>query len=269
MLLGNMFDAISERCGGVMLLDGSRGDQLFQARGERPIHLYGALHDACYLEFLRDITQVALNQGNTVWHLLKEACQSLWSKSSWPWYSSKWDVPSWLRHDPSKEVISDQKPPYWKEVMLMNPAKVMHALEIYDWSGQADRYSRCKHRICEHPLMALPVVEEILWWPRQDLCDAATDRIRMRNDFKSRLPEEVTARKTKGEHTGVLLTGLKAELPFCLELLREGWLMKNNMIQWDLLESDMEAAVQGFSKQMWPILNVIAVEMWIISLNLK
>jgi asparagine synthase (glutamine-hydrolysing) len=80
------------------------------------------------------------------------------------------------------------------------------------------------------PLRSQPLLELCLRIPTFMLIDDGWDRALARRAFHCDLPAEVASRRTKGEISGYALDVLVGNLPFIRELLLEGWLVKEGLI---------------------------------------
>jgi hypothetical protein len=171
----------------------------------------------------------------------------------------RWATPELLGLADSRLLL----PTYWKHLRGIAPLKARQILEIYDASANVDRGFRSFGKRMHHPFLAQPLAEIGLLLSTDQLIAEGLDRVAFRNAVAELVPRSVVTRSTKGEYSGMYQLGLRRNLKFVEAMILEGWLSRNRLILKDELKIELRLAAQGYSANIWPLLHVIAVELWI------
>ncbi|MEP6673433.1 MAG: asparagine synthase-related protein [Chthoniobacter sp.] len=251
------------------LLNGFGGDQVFQARGDIPHFLADHCLAGDFGKFGAELSAESTNTGTPYLPLLWKSLLIGLRQRRFATYWQPLPPPAWAAKELTRAaaaVIS--APSFWNSLEDVSPAKRAQLFEIYDASALADRHFRSPEHIVEHPFLAQPVVELALALPMEALLSGSDDRILFRRAVAGRIPQSIVERHAKGDHSGIYQLGLQAHQSVVEELLMEGWLVANRLVGKEALRDELLQAAQGYTPNLWPILNAVAVELWIRSWQL-
>jgi len=250
------------------VFNGFGGDQLFQAKYDNPIYLCDYLLNCNFKHLLVEATSISYNDGvplilifwqtikNLYFHFANKYEHYKWTNEYADWYTRE------LIELANKKI---PKPPFAKGLRKIMPSKVLHILDIYDSFAQTDRMYRDKITPLYHPFLSQPIVEYVLTIPTEQLYTANMDRKVIRSEMRNIIPRSIIKRFSKGEYTGIYQMGIKNNYNEVQELLLGGWLAKNKLINKEKLKIDLYKTSQGFSTNIWPILNAAALEIWLLA----
>lgn len=247
-------------------VNGYGGDQVFQARLDRPLHLADYLLSRSLGKFWREVKSTCEYLGMPYSEALRLTAKDIIFTflGLHAGYLGELAAPRWCSPE-IKQFLNPAIffPPYWIELRYVPPLKVRQVLEIHDAAAHVDRGLRALGPCMHHPLLELPLVQTGLLTPTSALLSGSNDRVALRKAAMLLLPASVAARRSKGEYSGMYQLGLRKNLKRAEGLLLEGWLARNKLVRRDLLRSDLKLAAQGYSPHIWPLLNALAVELWI------
>ena len=137
--------------------------------------------------------------------------------------------------------------------------KARHATEIAFASGMVDRDHR---NPLAYPMLSTPLVEMALRTPTTALIEAERDRIVFRDAMASVLPEPRRHPPREGDYTGMYQLGLRRNFQIAKELIVDGYAASAGVIDTTSAIDDLQASALGHSREMWPLLQLLAVESW-------
>ena len=70
-------------------------------------------------------------------------------------------------------------------------------------------------------------------------------------------------RKSKGETSGVMILNMRAHYDFMCKLLLEGKFAQQGLVNKQILLNSLNGFRHGKTDELWPLINLIAAEMWI------
>lgn len=114
-----------------------------------------------------------------------------------------------------------------------------------------------------YPLLSQPLIEAVLSIPTYELYGKGYDRLFFREMIAKKYKNAKIWRKEKGETTGVLQLGIKGNLKAIKELVSEGFLASNNIINLNHTIQALELISRGYSHNLTPIMNIISVELFL------
>lgn len=256
---------IAEDHGCKTVANGYGGDQVFHAKLDRLHHL-GDYLSVRGREFWSEL-RTGLRWGISIPRALAQTAFGYFNHYTRrsPDYISN-STSSWTTNELIN--LADRRlllPSYWKQLRRLTPLKARQVLEIYDASAHADRGFRLAGLNMHHPFLAQPLVEIGLSLSVDKLIAEGIDRFAFRNAMCGLLPESVIKRCAKGEYSGMYQLGLRRNLHAIEVLLTEGWAIKNCLVRKSQLISELRSAAQGYSPNIWPLLNLISLELWFLS----
>jgi asparagine synthase (glutamine-hydrolysing) len=154
------------------------------------------------------------------------------------------------------------KVPFWEKLKSLPPAKVHHALAIYQAILYIDRGHKLPTRPIINPLLSQPLVEAALSIPTYHMYADGYDRIPFRRAMYRFQKNDYIWRKHKGETSGILILGLNARFNEVCELVIEGKFAQEHLIDKDLVYEHFQELRHGKVEGLWPLINLIAAELW-------
>jgi asparagine synthase (glutamine-hydrolysing) len=113
-----------------------------------------------------------------------------------------------------------------------------------------------------HPLFSQPLVELCLRIPLYTLLRGGGDRALERAAFRDCVPEAIIRRENKGTVTLTVMSKIRECLPFLRELVLDGILVKERIIERSVLEPYLAGNRPTNHGVLWPFLSCIAAEVW-------
>ena len=154
------------------------------------------------------------------------------------------------------------KVPFWDKLKQLPPAKVRHIMAIYQATLYIDRGHKIHNRPVLNPFLSQPLIELGLSLPTYQLYSDGYDRAPFRRGMYKASNHEYIWRKTKGETSGVIMLGLTKNLTAITELILEGKFVKEKLVNKELLYDQIQEMRHGKGDALWPIINLLAVELW-------
>lgn len=125
-----------------------------------------------------------------------------------------------------------------------------------------DRISTLLPPPAQHPLISQPLLELSLRIPIYLLTAGGRQRALAREVFKDVVPPEILAREDKGTTHRLWITKIRDSQPFIRDLLLNGWLVSEGIIDRPSLEPYLSARQPIRPEQCSPLTACIAAEMW-------
>ena len=140
--------------------------------------------------------------------------------------------------------------------------KFIHVVGLVDCQSQTGPYGRSALVDLVYPLYSQPVVELFLRIPSYVLTAGARDRAVARKAFADLIPPSISGRRSKGKLTGYYNTILMVNAPYIRDLLMDGLLVSNGILDRARLETHLsdDALVRG--DHSLSILDYLSVEHW-------
>jgi asparagine synthase (glutamine-hydrolysing) len=175
---------------------------------------------------------------------------------------------------------------YDREAVFVNPELVPADIADYVWQPwQTDasdlppgkRWQICllacllhRHRPVpelqyasgHHPLFSQPLVELCLSIPLYTMLQGGGDRALERAAFRDCVPEAIIGREDKGTVTLTVMSKIRECMPFLRELVLDGVLVKERIIERSALEPYLAGNRPTNHRVLWPFLSCIAAEVW-------
>ncbi|MGH8260446.1 MAG: asparagine synthase-related protein, partial [Steroidobacteraceae bacterium] len=218
---GRFEAALAASLGATALFSGAGGDALFY-RNRAALAAADAMHrHGVGRQMFRAALDAATIERTSVWSVLADALHNR------------------LRHDTWSRVAGDGAPahPWLREARRSPPGKVWQVRSIgaplpyYDPLGQPDDAESVQ------PLLQQPVIETCVRIPTPTLVSGGWDRAIARRAFLHDLPPEIVRRRGKGASTATALRLFESNLPFLRDLLLDGWLVREGLLQRRALEA--------------------------------
>lgn len=116
-----------------------------------------------------------------------------------------------------------------------------------------------------HPLLSQPILEQCLRTPTYLLLRGGRHRALARDAFADVVPAPILQRESKGEATASMVDRLRESAPFLCDLLLDGLLARERIIDRAALESIIREGRALVPDQLPPLLGCIAAEVWMRS----
>jgi len=113
-----------------------------------------------------------------------------------------------------------------------------------------------------HPLFSQPLLELCLRIPIYTLLRGGIDRALERAAFRDCVPQSIIRREDKGTIATAFMTKIRESLPFMRDLLLDGILVQERIIERSALEPYLEANRPMNHHVLWPFLSCVAAEVW-------
>lgn len=117
------------------------------------------------------------------------------------------------------------------------------------------------------PLLSQPIIEQCLSIPTYDLLESGRTRGLARAAFATELPIEILNRESKGQTTHHVLGLIYRSLPFVSDLLLDGMLVRQGLLNRAKLEPVLTEKAPINASQLFPVLACLAAEIWTRSWN--
>jgi len=114
-----------------------------------------------------------------------------------------------------------------------------------------------------YPLMYTPILECALTIPTYDLYEKGFDRYPLRKSVSDHFQTDAVWRRDKGETSGIIQLSIKKNIDRILSLCLEGEFAKNDFLNKDLLHQHIIKVAHGSTDNLWPLLNLLSVEMFV------
>jgi len=144
----------------------------------------------------------------------------------------------------------------------MPPAKRTHLADLINLQSYYIPFGRAEIADLVYPLVSQPLIELCLSIPSYVLTQGGRDRALARRAFADMLPEPIIRRETKGDATHFYNDLLAREIGFVRELLLDGLLAKEKLVDRGRLERRLthEQVMRG--EEIFQILVFAGVEAW-------
>jgi asparagine synthase (glutamine-hydrolysing) len=113
-----------------------------------------------------------------------------------------------------------------------------------------------------HPLFSQPLFELCLRIPVYTLLRGGIDRALERAAFRDCVPQPIIRRENKGTIATTFMSKIRESLPFIRDLLLDGVLAQERIIERSSLEPYLAANRPMNHRVLWPFLSCIAAEVW-------
>jgi asparagine synthase (glutamine-hydrolysing) len=113
-----------------------------------------------------------------------------------------------------------------------------------------------------HPLLSQPLIELCLALPLHILTQGGRGRALARSAFADNIPREIAQRRSKGGMEEHITTVLKRNLSFVRELLLDGILVRQRLLDRKRLEATLSESRAGTDAHVMEIHGCVAVEAW-------
>ena len=142
------------------------------------------------------------------------------------------------------------------------PGKAAHVRLLARAQRSIELYPRRTHPQHVAPLLSQPIVETCLSIPTWQWIEGGRDRAVARAAFKSIVPAQLLRRTSKGGPGGFMQRIIQANAEQAGDLLRNGLLAREGLLDLKILDGAAQPTVDGFEKAQ-RILTLCAAESWV------
>ena len=256
--------SFARQCGATAVLTGSGGDQVF-FQNPAPLTVADFIHRRGWrMDLARIAYDAAQIEGWSVWRMLKEA---------WTQGAQLREYNPLLENLQYRTLVSDEvvdlvrsgaSPVIPREsTRHVPPGKLWHAYmlsilpEYYDPFGQEGDAEALA------PLHSQPLIETALRIPTYVLLSGGWDRALARRAFAAELPAKIARRRSKGGIAEHKYDVLRNNLRLVRELLLDGLLMREGLLNRANVEEALSDRPSGVMKGMAEICGILDTEVWL------
>lgn len=255
--------AIATELGAQAIWTGQGGDHIF-FQGTAPLAAADYAHyNGFNIGLIRALRDSARLANQSYWSVFRRSF--LTSKASTRW------VPDFLRDYKPVFVHSDGMLPAplayithpWNlDSDDLSEAKQRHIFLLADVVNRHRPLPRTEGVPEHHPLLSQPLLELCLQIPVYLLMKNGRDRGLARDSFASLIPTQVALREDKGESTSNLLNILKQNKKFIRDVLIDGMLVKERVLDREALLPYLAGGSPIRPEHFFPLLSCVTAELW-------
>lgn len=255
---------LARRYGATAILTGSGGDQVF-FQNPAPLTVADFVHRRGWrARVLRIAYDAAQMEGWSVWRMLKDA----WTQGvrlreynpllgNLPYRTLVSDEVLELVRKGSSSVIPRES------TRRVPPGKLWHAYMLSILPDYYDPFGREGDPEAIAPLHSQPLIETALRIPTYVLLSDGWDRALARRAFAAELPPMIARRRSKGGIAEHKYDVLRNNLRFVRELLLDGLLMREGLLNRANVEEALSDRPSGVMKGMAEICGILDTEVWL------
>lgn len=248
-------------------LTGMGGDQVFCGDQFPPLHLAERLQTSQMVSWIRDVREWATQGERSVWDLVWRCSRGSLTNVG----ADKWNDGSllWCATGFRQEVIQHARETTQSrshEQLFASAAREFQYRNII--AMQPSTTSRLHSWERRHPLLYRPLVEFMLAIPWQHKIAPGEDRVIQRRALRGLVPESIRTRKDKGDHTPIILRGIRENWskvrPFIYgERLASLGVVEPKLFQtsWERLRHGLTSTTRGTDGPF--LVAALSLEMWL------
>lgn len=115
-----------------------------------------------------------------------------------------------------------------------------------------------------YPFLYQPIMEHALSIPSYELYQKGFDRYPLRKAISEHFDANTVWRRDKGQTTGMFQLAVKKNIEKIKNLCSSGQFCKMGLINKDLLFRHIDEVSNGSTKSLWPLVNIISAEMFLV-----
>ena len=175
-----------------------------------------------------------------------------------------WLSPEVLKSLSPRHALPDH-PLFEKKNPPVLPGKFTHLETIMTGLSTLKGSLRDPSNPIFYPLFSQPIIELCLKMPTYASFEGGYNRVPFRKALSRVTPPDQQTnlwRQDKGETTGLMQRGLHDNKDFILDLCLKGTLVKKGLVDSDLLLKGLMDMIQGKPDDLWPLNNLISLELF-------
>ena len=171
----------------------------------------------------------------------------------------------WLEVNPLKLKESDElKHPIFRINPCIMPGKQRQIMDLYEVLFLIySPHIRNPGNYTFYPFISQIFIELMLSIPTYELFQNNIDRYPLRKAISDRFNRKHIWRTDKGEFSNINMLGIKQNYDYVMDLVQNGYFVKNNVINKSLLEDSINDFISGDESLQWPLLRLVNLEMFI------
>jgi len=269
-LFDNFKDLGQERLG---IINGHGGDQLFISIAQPillldyfldrgPKGLFQKLHELCVLN-----RSPAIPYGIDFFKLF---CKYITKRKNMHFLSMPEPV-VWFKQECQNMInLQNFLPPFWDRLLTRktSPGKMAQIMDTYHASATAI-FDACQFNEV-FPYLTQPMIEVGYEIPTFLTFNTEWSRLHFRRAISKHFRTDLVWRQSKGETSGMFQRFFRDEMEKIQEFCLEGFLAREKMLVKDGLNQAIYRAASGQMNNMWPLINLISLELFLMRVtNLK
>lgn len=173
------------------------------------------------------------------------------------------DLAPWLRV--SSRFFKDNNlcHPLLMKLDSVSKGKFLHVASIFSTLASVNEDIRVLEQKVFYPFLSQPLIELALGIPSYRTFENFYDRYPVRKAISKAYHTNLVWRKDKGETSGVFQLGLKENLAEILEFCLEGRIIKQGLIDSNLLYANIKNIINGVIDFQWPLIYLICLEIYL------
>jgi asparagine synthase (glutamine-hydrolysing) len=220
------------------------------------------------------LLRIALNAARvdrlSVWAVLRQAIGEVMLNRRWDPMDEIGSDRTFVNPEIVWAVKSDRSlaHPWMEEAAGVPHGKLWHAMGVSTPLPFYDQLGRREDPENVYPLISQPLLELCMRIPVYTLIDGGWDRAIARRAFENRLPPEIVRRRAKGGSTRSVRMLYEHNLPFIRELMLDGFLVRERLLDRKKLEMHLRPGQPTHSIAFGEILiEHLCTEAWLRSWN--
>jgi asparagine synthase (glutamine-hydrolysing) len=243
--------------------DGQGGDHLFfQVRSAFGAVDYAFRHGITgdFSKHLRDAVRLS---GSSYWGVLHKSIRLGLFRSGWQPEDEYHREGTFLNPDALPANIVDYIwQPWSQDTADLPPGKRWQISLLASLIHRHRPVPGLQYADQHHPLFSQPLLELCLRIPIYTLLRGGIDRALERAAFRDCVPQSIVRRENKGSVATAFMSKVRESLPFIRDLLLDGFLVQERIIERSSLEPYLAANRPMNPRILWPFLSCIAAEVW-------
>ena len=164
---------------------------------------------------------------------------------------------------PKRNLPDFMQHPWYRATTHVSPGKRQQAIILADVLHRLRPIPGTQECIELQPLLSQPLIEQCLSIPTFELLHGGTTRGLARRAFAAEIPADIRNRELKGQTTHHALGLVRRSLPFLSELLLNGTLMKQGLLDRAALTPLLTNERPLNAQQLFALLACVAAETWL------
>lgn len=246
-------------------MSGDGGDHVFLSRPGLPVHLHDHLRRRGLRAAAAELSATSRATGSPLAHLTLdvlrwEAARCRGGTAMLDCLAGAQETPAWMAGRERPQHGHPAQP------LPATAGKAVQALAVTLLGTRiGNRHGTARPDATLRPLLSQPVVELGLRTPVPALLDSDRDRILLRDAMRGLLPDVLLDRTSKGETTATWQRGMRTHLARARDLVDRSAAASAGIIAPAPAHAALSAAALGHTGRLWPLVQLLATELWIRS----
>lgn len=243
------------------VLSGQGGDNFFQRRKDSSIPAEYVRRNGLDAALAAIVLDTARLTGKSVWSVLAAAATHGVLRRKVDPYSVCKPPSFWDEQASSHDRVGEIRHPWVDAAGELAACKTQQVFDVVD--AQLFYAQQCEYADIVHPLISQPVIECAVRIPCYVLTSGGRERALARDAFADSIPPQIAARTTKGAATGYFQTLLMENVGFIRELLLDGALVRERMLDRNRLEAALSYGALLRGAELGSVLHALMGESWL------